>query len=81
MLATLTGLQGGAHYGFGKGCGGLLGGIAIDATKSTHKVKKEEDGWMDGGGGRQSRGGFLKAIPIGIPTYAGIGRNTDWNKL
>jgi hypothetical protein len=25
-LATLTGLSGGAHYGFGKGVGGLVGG-------------------------------------------------------
>ena len=37
-LATLTGLYGGAHNGFGKGCGGLIGGIFIEQTKSTHKA-------------------------------------------
>lgn len=36
MLATLTGLQGGAHNGLGKGFGGLLGGFTIEYTKSTH---------------------------------------------
>jgi hypothetical protein len=34
-LALLTGLYGGAHNGFGKGMGGLIGGIIIDSTKST----------------------------------------------
>ena len=34
-LAVLTGLYGGAHNGFGKGMGGLIGGIIIDSTKST----------------------------------------------
>jgi len=38
MLATLTGLQGGAHNGLGKGFGGLLGGFTIETTKSTHKA-------------------------------------------
>ena len=38
MLATVTGLQGGAHNGLGKGFGGLLGGITIETTKSTHKA-------------------------------------------
>merc|ERR1712002_667772 len=38
MLATLTGLQGGAHNGLGKGFGGLLGGFFIESTKSTHKA-------------------------------------------
>jgi len=36
MLATVTGLQGGAHNGLGKGFGGLLGGFTIEYTKSTH---------------------------------------------
>merc|ERR1719369_780353 len=39
MLATLTGLEGGAHNGLGKGFGGLLGGFTIEYTKSTHKVR------------------------------------------
>ena len=34
-LATLTGIAGGAHHGFGKGVGGLAGGIIIEVTKST----------------------------------------------
>jgi len=34
-LATLTGLSGGAHFGFGKGMGGLIGGILKDQFKST----------------------------------------------
>ena len=34
-LATLTGIAGGAHHGFGKGVGGLAGGIIIEITKST----------------------------------------------
>jgi len=34
-LATLTGITGGAHYGFGKGVGGLIGGVLIEVTKST----------------------------------------------
>ena len=34
-LATLTGLTGGAHAGFGKGLGGLAGGIIIEGTKNT----------------------------------------------
>ena len=38
MLATLTGLQGGAHNGLGKGFGGLLGGFTIASTHSTHKA-------------------------------------------
>ena len=38
MLATVTGLQGGAHNGLGKGFGGLLGGFTIETTKSTHKA-------------------------------------------
>ena len=38
MLATVTGLQGGAHNGLGKGFGGLLGGFTIESTKSTHKA-------------------------------------------
>ena len=38
MLATVTGLQGGAHNGLGKGFGGLLGGFTIEYTKSTHKA-------------------------------------------
>jgi len=38
MLATLTGLQGGAHNGLGKGFGGLIGGFTIEYTKSTHKA-------------------------------------------
>jgi len=38
MLATLTGLEGGAHNGLGKGFGGLLGGFTIEYTKSTHKA-------------------------------------------
>ena len=38
MLATVTGLQGGAHNGLGKGFGGLLGGITIETTKSTHRA-------------------------------------------
>ena len=33
MLATVTGLQGGAHNGLGKGFGGLLGGFTIEYTK------------------------------------------------
>lgn len=37
-LATLTGLYGGMHNGFGMGSGGLLGGILIEQTKSTHKA-------------------------------------------
>merc|ERR1719228_3220171 len=36
LLATLTGLEGGAHNGLGKGFGGLLGGFTIEYTKSTH---------------------------------------------
>jgi len=38
MLATLTGLQGGAHNGLGKGFGGLMGGFTIEYTKSTHRA-------------------------------------------
>ena len=38
MLATVTGLQGGAHNGLGKGFGGLLGGITIQTWQSTHKA-------------------------------------------
>eukprot|EP00092_Neocalanus_flemingeri_P017574 GFUD01019015.1.p1 GENE.GFUD01019015.1~~GFUD01019015.1.p1 ORF type:complete len:653 (+),score=151.82 GFUD01019015.1:394-2352(+) len=38
MLATLTGLEGGAHNGLGKGFGGLLGGFTIEYTKSTHRA-------------------------------------------
>jgi hypothetical protein len=34
-LATLTGIVGGAHAGFGKGVGGLAGGIIIEGTKNT----------------------------------------------
>jgi len=34
-LATLTGITGGAHFGFGKGVGGLVGGVIIEVTKST----------------------------------------------
>jgi len=34
-LATMTGLSGGAHFGFGKGMGGLIGGILKDQLKST----------------------------------------------
>ena len=34
-LATLTGLTGGAHAGFGKGVGGLAGGVIIEVTKNT----------------------------------------------
>jgi len=34
-LATLTGITGGAHFGFGKGVGGLVGGVIIEITKST----------------------------------------------
>ena len=40
LLATLTGLEGGAHNGLGKGFGGLLGGFTIEYTKSTHKVRQ-----------------------------------------
>ena len=29
-LATLNGLAGGAHFGFGKGVGGLVGGLLKD---------------------------------------------------
>jgi hypothetical protein len=31
----LTGITGGAHFGFGKGVGGLVGGVIIEVTKST----------------------------------------------
>jgi len=34
-LATLTGLSGGAHFGFGKGIGGLVGGVIKDQYAST----------------------------------------------
>jgi len=34
-LATLTGLSGGAHYGFGKGVGGLVGGVLKETFGST----------------------------------------------
>ena len=34
-LATMTGLSGGAHFGFGKGIGGLFGGILKDQLNST----------------------------------------------
>ena len=34
-LATLTGLSGGAHYGFGKGVGGLVGGVLKEKFGST----------------------------------------------
>lgn len=34
-LATMTGLAGGAHYGFGKGVGGLVGGVLKDQFSST----------------------------------------------
>ena len=33
-LATLNGMAGGAHFGFGKGVGGLLGGILKDQLGS-----------------------------------------------
>lgn len=35
LLATLNGLIGGIHYGFGKGTGSLIGGALIAATGST----------------------------------------------
>ena len=34
LLATLNGLAGGMHYGFGKGTGGLIGGAIIATTGS-----------------------------------------------
>ena len=34
LLATLNGLAGGFHYGFGKGTGGLIGGAIITYTGS-----------------------------------------------
>ncbi len=34
LLATLNGLAGGFHYGFGKGTGGLIGGAIIALTGS-----------------------------------------------
>lgn len=34
LLATLNGMAGGMHYGFGKGTGGLIGGAIIAATGS-----------------------------------------------
>ena len=34
LLATLNGLAGGMHYGFGKGTGGLIGGAIIAYTGS-----------------------------------------------
>ena len=34
LLATLNGLAGGMHYGFGKGTGGLIGGAIIASTGS-----------------------------------------------
>jgi len=34
-LATLNGLAGGAHFGFGKGMGGLVGGVLKDQLGST----------------------------------------------
>ena len=34
-LATLNGLSGGAHFGFGKGMGGLVGGVLKDQLGST----------------------------------------------
>ena len=34
LLATLNGLAGGFHYGFGKGTGGLIGGAIIAYTGS-----------------------------------------------
>ena len=33
-LATLNGMAGGAHFGFGKGVGGLLGGVLKDQFQS-----------------------------------------------
>ena len=33
-LATLNGMAGGAHFGFGKGIGGLLGGVLKDQLGS-----------------------------------------------
>ena len=33
-LATLNGMAGGAHFGFGKGVGGLLGGVLKDQLQS-----------------------------------------------
>jgi len=34
-LATMSGLSGGAHFGFGKGMGGLIGGVLKDQYKNT----------------------------------------------
>ena len=34
LLATLNGLAGGMHYGFGKGTGGLIGGAIYASTGS-----------------------------------------------
>ena len=34
LLATLNGIAGGLHYGFGKGTGGLIGGAIIATTGS-----------------------------------------------
>ena len=34
-LATLNGLSGGMHFGFGKGMGGLVGGVLKDQLGST----------------------------------------------
>jgi hypothetical protein len=38
MLATLNGLIGGVHFGFGKGIGALMGGTIIAYTGSTAKA-------------------------------------------
>ncbi|XP_023340878.1 uncharacterized protein LOC111710915 isoform X2 [Eurytemora carolleeae] len=38
LLGTLSGLKGGCHDGFGRGFGGLVGGVLIESTKSTHKA-------------------------------------------
>jgi len=32
LLATLSGVAGGLHYGFGKGAGSLIGGAIIAST-------------------------------------------------
>ena len=38
LLATLNGLAGGMHYGFGKGTGGLIGGAIVAYTRSIGKA-------------------------------------------
>jgi len=76
LLATLTGLEGGAHNGLGKGLGGLLGGFTIEYTKSTHMAF-----WLFGI--VSAIFGAIYSIFVGVFLFTKKKRNTrkqNWGK-